>query len=461
MTPTAIALNRFGLGYRRGDDLPLDPRADLKAQVAAFDPAPPELGNRALDGEELRRTVEDIFAYRDMRRSTSDTEEREEMQRLRARSNRETYAGDVARRARVAIESNTPFMERMVHFWANHFAVSTDKTHLPLLAGPFEFAAIRLHVGGFFADLLRAAALHPAMLAYLDQSRSQGPDSKAARNRRRRGRPERGLNENLGREILELHTLGVDGGYAQEDVIELAKALTGWTVPGMPFTDPSEPQPNGANFYAFIHQPGVRRVMGRNYPDTGARQALAILDDLAAHPSTARFIATKLARHFAGDAPPSTLVDRLADAFLGSGGHLPTVYEALIDAPEAWQSGPVRYRQPWEWAVAVLRASEQSQLPERRFAMMMRDLGQQVWAPGSPAGWDDRDASWTGSTALLRRVEAAERIAASAKLDDTRALAEALFPGSLSRTTRQTIDWAESNEMAFALLMVSPEMLRR
>ena len=465
MTPTSIALNRFGLGYRRDDPLPGDARGWLKRQIAAFDPAPPALGDRAIGSAEFRRVVEDSFAYRDerneARKMAGNGEGRQKMAQSRKQQVRNRLVGDIALRARIAFDSETPFMERMVHFWSNHFAVSADKPHVPLLVGPYEFGAIRPHIGGYFKDMLKAASLHPTMLAYLDQFRSQGPGSQAAKAREKRGALERGLNENLGREILELHTLGVGGGYTQEDVKELAKALTGWTLQGIPYAKRARPQENGAAFFGWIHEPGSRTVLGRTYAEGQAGQALAILDDLAEHPSTARFIATKLARHFAGDVPPEPLVDRLARTFTESGGHLPTVYEALIDAPEPWVEQPVKFRQPWEWAVAMLRASGDIALADRQFAPMMRARGQEVWLPGSRAGWDDREGSWAGSNALLRRIEAAERVAAETRLDDARELAEAMFPGSLSETTAQTIRGAESNEMGFALLLVSPEMMRR
>ena len=465
MTPLSIALNRFGLGYRRGDALPRDPRGWLKSQISRYDPSPPALGDRAVDGDEVRRVVADTIEFRAMRNNLDGdeqaAEDRREITTERMRTVRHELTGDVALRARLALESDTPFMERLVHFWSNHFAVSTDKAQLPSLVGPYEFGAIRPHVAGYFADLLKAASLHPAMLAYLDQFQSQGPDSRAQEMRERRGRAFRGLNENLGREILELHTLGVGGGYTQEDVKELARALTGWTMQGLPYVRGAVPQAGGAAFFGYIHQPGTRTILGRTYADTGAGQALAVLDDLAVHPSTARFIATKLARHFAGDTPPTALVDRLATAFSDSGGHLPTVYEALVDAREAWVPEPVKFRQPWEWAIGMLRAGGEAKLADRQFAVMLRELGQQTWQPGSPAGWDDREASWAGANALYRRVEAAERIAEKLRLEDVRELAGTMFPGSLSETTEQTIRWAESNEMGFALLLVSPEMMRR
>ena len=466
MTPLAIALNRFGLGYRRGDPLPRDAKEWLLRQIGDYRPAPPALQATEYDAGFIRRIVAEAAQIQAERREAEarglgDSPEMQARREALIRKLREGLFSDVTLRARLALESDTPFMERMVHFWANHFAVSSDKDRMQSLAGPFEFGAIRPHVTGYFRDLLRAASLHPAMLAYLDQFQSQGPRSRAEEQRKRRGLPPQGLNENLGREILELHTLGVGGGYTQGDVTELARALTGWTLQGLPYTRGAVPQASGAGFYDFNHEPGERIVLGRRYPDGGASQALAILDDLAAHPSTARFIATKLARHFTGDTPPPRLVDALARAFERSDGHLPTLYRTLVEAPEAWQAQPLKFRQPWDWAVAMLRAGGETRLADREFALMLRELGQEVWTPGSPAGWDDRDASWTGSNALLRKVEAAERFARRAPLENVRALALAMFPGALSDTTSALIEGAESKEMGFALLMASPEMMRR
>ena len=466
MTPIVIALNRFGLGYRRGEALPIDVRSWLLSQISAYEPAPPALADARFKAGDIRATVEQASRIQaDLRDALKQNPGRADdiraMRQDLVRTQRQGFIGDVALRARLALESDTPFMERMVHFWSNHFAVSSDKDRMMALVGPFEFGAIRPHITGNFAELLKAAALHPAMLAYLDQFRSQGPNSDAEKERSRRGGPSRGLNENLGREILELHTLGVGGGYTQDDVKELARALTGWTLQGLPYTEAAVPQPSGGAFFPYVHEPGERVVLGRRYRDTGANQAPAILDDLALHPSTARLIATKMARHFAGDAPPEPLVDRLADSFIQNKGDLSALYRTLVESDEVWAAEPLKFRTPWDWSIAMLRAVGEPSLADRRIAIMLRELGQETWTPGSPAGWDDRDASWTGANALLRKVEAAERFAAAFPLNDAREMAMAMFPGSLSMNTQAIIASAESNEMGFTLLMASPEMLRR
>ncbi|MBW8783953.1 MAG: DUF1800 domain-containing protein, partial [Novosphingobium sp.] len=339
---------------------------------------------------------------------------------------------------------------------------SIDKIRVVGLAGAFEFEAIRPHVLGKFGDMLQVVKQHPAMLLYLDQAESVGPDSllgqRAAMRLGANGRKV-GLNENLAREILELHTLGVRSGYNQADVTEFARALTGWTVGGLgPRMAQATP---GYTFAALLHEPGTRTIVGKSYAQGGEAQGRAILADLAVHPATARHIATKLARHFAADDPPPALVARLEHAFLASGGDLPTVYRALIEAPEPWQQDFAKFRTPWDWTVAALRATGAPAPQPQIVTGLLNQLGQQVWKPGAPAGYDDIAASWAGPDALVRRVEAANRIAERVGPIDARQLGETLFPASLSTPTRTAIARAESPAQALALLLVSPEMLRR
>jgi uncharacterized protein (DUF1800 family) len=278
------------------------------------------------------------------------------------------------------------------------------------------------------------------------------------------GKP-RGLNENLGREIMELHTLGVRTGYTQADVTEFARALTGWTVSGIargPVARLIGGAPGQFQFAEALHEPGDRVIMGKTYRAAGEDQAKHVLRDLAVNPATARHIATKLARHFAGDDPPQPMVDRLSSAFLASGGDLPTVYRAVIDSPEAWAPQPVKFKTPWEWSVSALRAVGQKELDPTIAAAMLKQLGQPTWQPGSPAGWDDIAASWAAPEALMRRVEIAQRFASHAGSSvDARALAEKVLPGALTESTRSAIARAESPQEGLALLLVSPEFVRR
>jgi uncharacterized protein (DUF1800 family) len=281
-----------------------------------------------------------------------------------------------------------------------------------------------------------------------------------------RGNKQRGLNENLAREIMELHTLGVRTGYGQQDVTEFARALTGWTVSGIE-RGPVQRFIGGADDGAFrfaeaLHEPGVRTIVGKRYAQGGEAQARAILLDLATNPATARHISTKLARHFAGDDPPEAMIDRLTRAYLASHGDLPTLYRALINSPEAWTIAPLKFKTPWEWSVSALRAVSQTSMDAGAAAAMLKQLGQPTWQPGSPAGWDDIAASWAAPEALMLRVEVAQRIANKAPSTlDARQLAENVLPGALSSSTRAAIARAESAQEGLALLFVSPEFVRR
>ncbi|MEL6737539.1 MAG: DUF1800 domain-containing protein, partial [Pseudomonadota bacterium] len=378
------------------------------------------------------------------------------------------HRADVAARMRVAVTSPTPFAERLVHFWSNHFSVSAGKPGTPFEVGNHEFHAIRPHVTGKFSDMLKAAVLHPAMLLYLDQFQSVGPGSPYGERQRRRaeragnnGR-RAGLNENLAREILELHTLGVDGGYAQADVTEFARALTGWSVQGLGRVRRfAEEKPGGASYVALAHEPGTRRIMGRAYEDTGAGQAIAILDTLATHPATARFVCTKLARHFTRDDPAESLVARLESDFLNTGGDLGSLSRTLVNAPEVWEGDAVKFRQPVEWLTSVLRFTGVDDLSDNRINGFLRQLGQVPWGAPSPAGFDDVADSWAGPDALLRRVELADRIARNAPSDAVLKRAETAFPGALSDNTRTWLSRAESGSQALGLMLVAPEMMRR
>jgi uncharacterized protein (DUF1800 family) len=479
----SIALNRFGLGARPGDTLDR-PRRWLFDQLERYEPRPAPIAALASStsiGAELSAYLAE--ARRERRASAgapaadppvmSDAKgeapvrkKGAEIRREARREGRDHYVAAVQARALAAVQSDTPFAERLVHFWANHFAVSADKLTTVGLAGTLEFEAIRPNLLGSFGTMLRAVERHPAMLLYLDQAQSVGPNSAAGLATGARAR-KLGLNENLAREILELHTLGVRTGYSQADVTEFARAMTGWTVAGLgrgpgARIAQARGQVGSTIFAPRIHEPGTRTILGQSWPQQGEAQAVAVLDMLATHPATARHIATKLARHFGGDEPPPAMVARLEQAFLGSGGDLPTVYRALIESPEAWAARPLKFKSPWEWSISAYRALGTRELQPQAVTGLMTQLGQPVWRPGSPAGWDDVAASWAGPDALMRRVEAAERMAQRTRdLVDARARAAALFPGALSPATVQAIARAESPGQGVALMLVAPEFLRR
>jgi uncharacterized protein (DUF1800 family) len=475
MSEQAIAANRFGFGARPADVLPASPRFWLANQLKAYNPKPAAFAGLATRAD-IAATLAD---YMDMARSLRkdmtpsgqqggvDADPAKEARRMVARAGRDHYTAAVGARFRAAMASETPFVERLVTFWANHFAVSADKLPVVGLSGMLEIEAIRPNVLGRFSDMLIAVEQHPAMLLYLDQAQSIGPDSPIGSRITARGKRKVGLNENLAREIMELHTLGVRTGYGQADVTEFARALTGWTVSGIakgPIARQAgvDGRPGDFAFAGGVHEPGTRTIMGRTYRENGVGQAGAILGDLAASPATARHIATKLARHFASDEPPAALVARLEQAFLETRGDLPSLYGVLIDAPEIWAANAPKFKTPWDWAVSSFRALAVPPIEDQLVVGLLNQLGQPVWKPGSPAGYDDIAVSWAGPDALFRRVEAAERIALRAPGgSDPRRIAEHALPGAVSAATAQAIDRAESPTQGLALLVVSPEFLRR
>jgi uncharacterized protein (DUF1800 family) len=320
-----------------------------------------------------------------------------------------------------------------------------------LFAGAYEREAIRPHVTGRFADMLIAVCSHPAMLLYLDNLFSIGPNSEIGV----RGR--RGLNENLAREVLELHTVGITAGYTQDDVRALAKMLTGWGL-----IRPGEGGVVGAfTFRARAHEPGNQTLLGRQFPAGGYEQAEAALNFLATHPATARHVATKLARHFAGDDPPPALVDRLAKRFLDTGGDLGQVARALVEANEPWADVAPKLRTPFELQVAAYRALGITPAPDRAVNTMAQ-LGQPMFRAPSPAGWSDRAKDWAAPEALVKRVEWAVALAERARLTErpTVLLERALGPAA-GEATRLAVARAESAKDGLALLFASPDFQRR
>lgn len=469
MPQTSIALNRFGLGAREGDQVGSDPRAFLKAQFRAYQPQPALIANLPTRSEIAAQLADNLQAVRAVMRAKPTADDAMDPKRAMRKEARQDARGQhvaqVGARIRMAVASDTPFIERLVHFWANHFAVSADKLTTVGFAGMLEFEAIRPHVLGRFAEMLLAVEQHPAMLLYLDQAQSVGPASPFGSRIAGRGNRAVGLNENLAREILELHTLGVRTGYTQADVTEFARAMTGWSVAGIGRGPAARAlaqgaAPGGFLFVSQIHEPGDRTILGRRYSAAGEAQARAVLADLAVHPATAKHIATKLARHFVADDPPPALVTRLETVFLKTGGDLQQLYTVLIDAPEAWNPVPAKFKTPWEWSLSAFRALGLPEQPDQALTGLFAELGQPVWRPGSPAGFDDVAQRWAGPDALMKRVEVAQRLAARSRAD-ARALAPKLFEGQLSGDTQSAIARAGDAAEALALLLVSPEFMRR
>ncbi len=347
-----------------------------------------------------------------------------------------------------AIHAEIGFVERLVWFWSNHFCVNADAT---VMAGAYEREAIRPHVLGRFVDMLLAAESHPAMLLYLDNWQSIGPDSIAGINRNR------GLNENLAREILELHTLGVRTVYTQEDVTNFAKVMTGWTI--LP-TDTNPDHGGEFLFHRRMHEPGSRTVLGKPYRDTGVEQGRAVLTDLARHPATAKHIADKLARHFIADDPPPLLVERLTQRFTETEGDLWEIAKALVNAPEAWVPEQAKIKRPGEWNIARLRAAGLNGGDGRILAQAGTRLGEPLWRPPAPRGFSDDNAAWLDG--LAHRLDTANAFAerVADRLDPQAMVDTALGPLA-SAETRRLVAGAETKAQALTFLIMAPEFQRR
>ncbi len=339
----------------------------------------------------------------------------------------------------------------LVWFWSNHFCVSADKGNVRQICGAYEREVIRANVLGRFGDMLLAVESHPAMLFYLDNARSIGPASMAG------VRQKRGLNENLAREILELHTLGVCTVYTQDDVTSFANVITGWTV--VPFRQDFV---RGGEFIfnPRMHQPGPQTVIGTNYPGAGVEQGRAVLAVLARHPATAKHVASKLARHFVADEPPPALVERLAKRFLATQGDLKEMAKALVAAPEAWEAPRTKLKRPGEWVIAALRAVGAAPVEIGPVMQAHNLLGEPLWRPSAPKGFVDESAPWLDG--LAQRLDIANQFARrfGAEADPRDALEEALAPLA-STETREAITRAESRPQALALLFMAPEFQRR
>jgi uncharacterized protein (DUF1800 family) len=365
-----------------------------------------------------------------------------------------TFRAEALARLQRATLADCGFTERLVAFWSNHFCISANKGELARMwAGSFEREAIRPHVFGRFADMLKAVEQHPAMLFFLDNQQSLGPDSRAGMNRKR------GLNENLAREIMELHTLGVGGGYTQEDVTSLARIITGWTFAGR---QGKSAAPGSFAFNANAHQPGPQTLLGKVYQDDGLAQGEAALLDIARHPSTAKFIATKFVRHFIADDPPPALVSRLDKVFRTTDGDLRALTLALVDADEAWSAPLSKIRNPYEFLVASGRLLARVPEDAGLYLGALNTLGQPLWTPAGPNGFPDTNAAWAAPEGMKLRLDIAAQIGSRINNNlDPRELLEFAAADAASGETRRTVERAESRQQALALLLMSPEFQRR
>jgi len=460
----AIAAHRFGLGEADLAVVGGDARGWLDAQIG---PADAPRGNDLFD---TRRALEHVAAEREKRQLARNPPPGMTAEQILAGHYRDVIVADVRSRLATAAATTRPFAERLQWFWANHFTVSLLKGSTRGLVGAFERDAIRPNIAGRFETLLVASTTHPAMLRYLDNAQSAGPHSRVvALESRRAARTAEsprvtGINENLAREVLELHTLGAEsaraGIYTQADVTAFAAVLSGWRV------GQDVGWREGAPFDPNWHEPGTKVLLGRSYGE-GPEALKAVLRDLAAHPASARFVATKLARHFVADEPPPALVERMSAAYLRHDGQLGAVYRTLLEDDLAWSAQPAKLKKPEEFVVSTARLLAGG---ERMFeraevvnpAASVGALGQRVMAAPSPAGWSDRAEDWLGPDAVWKRVEWATRLAerAGRAVDARRLAAKSLGP-LLGAETAQQLDRASDGSQALALLLLAPEFQRR
>ncbi len=388
--PAELAAIRFGMG------LPAQGASDAAALLAGLSGPDPMLA--AFPGP----TVDDAVLFKQRftetakRSRAENTVEANKADKAIRRERRAAQTTSVRRAMARALDAPSGFRERLVRFWADHFTVVSRGAYAQLLPDAFEDEAIRPHITGRFADMLQASTLHPAMLEYLDQAQSVGPNSRNGR------RHKRGLNENLAREVIELHTLGVGAPYAQADVTQMAELLTGLSLSKQGFV-----------FRPELAEPGSETVLGVTYAGDGVDPIRAVLDDIATRPDTAAHIARKLAVHFVSDTPDEAIVQAMTRAFTDTDGDLATVYGAMLDHPSAWAPDLAKARQPFDFIVAALRALDLdgtriSSIGDGPFRRVIYDalalMGQPWQTPRGPDGWPEATEAWITPQLLAARV---------------------------------------------------------
>lgn len=452
-----IALNRFGYGAAGNqlDEIAADPRGWLLMQLK-----PLTFNQQSWSST---KAIEKFSKFRQEKRSirqqqgTMKEASQEQMKQMTA-AMLTTHRKEIIREAKKmavgiiknGINSEFSFQARLLDFFSNHFSVTGKNVNMKGLAPTLEREAIAPNLAGYFHEMLLAVESHPAMLVYLNNESSIGPDSVAGRKNSKRG-----INENLAREILELHTLGVQGGYNQQDVRELAMAISGWSV-GFPHRKETA----GFRFRTNAHQPGKRVVMGKNYQAGGVDQGKRILRDLAAHPSTAHYVSFKLARHFIADEPPEELVKAMAESWLDSGGYLKKVLTVLIEHPQSWQLQKQKFKTPREFVISVCRGCGTKSTVKPNLLETLQLLGQMPFNAGSPAGYGDTMQHWAGAEALMTRIEWAEQFSNIIKKEPL-SVAQRCLGEALQKRTAQTIMRAENAQQGLAILLMSPEFQYR
>ena len=444
VSKSTIAAIRFGYGF--GPDFSVPNSAD---SVFA------ELHAGAGSAPRLDESTKRLALLNEFLDAKGDGQRRKDLTQTARHRALATIAAQIERRA----FARHPFFERLSAFWADHFTVSSRTLRRHYFLGSYEDDTIRPTMTGRFADMLKAVVRSPAMLTYLDQVISIGPNSRVGRTRKR------GLNENLAREVLELHTLGAGGPYSQSDVTEFAKLLTGFGARRRSLR--FRFKPNWA-------EPGAETVLGKSYGGDPARpdHVDALLEDLAVHPATAQHLARKLAVHFVADRPDTGLVQHVAAAWTDGGGDLTRVYAAILEHPSSWSTPMQKVRRPDELIAATLRANGQSDWigsaqPHRRGRQILRaarTMGQTLFQPPGPDGWPEAAEAWITPQGLAGRLQFASAVGrrlAKRRQSDPRDFAERLLGDTLRPETRFVVGAAPDRWEGFALAIASPEFNRR
>lgn len=526
----AIAVNRFGLGARPGElqAAAANPKRWLLEQLEGPYTEPKQFKGFLTSAQQRenyfhRYTIvgPDLRGRQAAALAAKDTATYEKLALDIRRMLRgyvtwvaEGFLLEYGARTNVALTSDKPFRERLVRFWSNHLVVPAIKQQTDVVCGAYEREVIRPNVTGKFAHMLTASARNPAMLVFLDNHISVGANSVYGR------KSGKALNENLGREILELHTMGVEGGYAQQDVIELAKAITGWTTyPAFENAEYLSKDKRGAvvggfEFQADWHEPGTRTVVGKTYAQEGVAQGEAILNDLARNRATARFLATKLARHFVADEPSRDMVERLANVYLANDTSLAEMTRALVETPEAWSQAQSKIKQPEDYAISCYRSlgltlgsdkltplgvwefpaydpnaslwawladdpfgalanKDPAQFKDDPYDAMgaevsvfygdVKAMGQAPSKAPGPQGWYDKWSDWSGADSMLKRVEWSLSLATrhSDKISSAPKFLSGTIGELASSDLSTSVARAASAEQGLGLTLASPDFQRR
>ena len=446
-----IAVNRFGYGSR-GDELQQAEKAPVawiksKLTLPTFDNRLPSSGD----------IITESFHYYKQRKKNkkladADTanDQKKSMVDMNKKYPRQAFLAMSADSVNQAINSSNSVSWRLLDFFSNHFSVTAKGRLMSGLAGTLERESIAPNLLGSFADLLLSVEQHPAMLIYLNNEKSFGANSVIGKKLKK------GLNENLAREILELHTLGVDGPYQQGDVTELAKAITGWGLVNL-----KREEGSGFKFNKNGHEPGSRTLLGKKYQDNGLPQGEQMLRDLAVHPATAKYICYKLAHHFVSETPSKSLLAKMENTWFQTHGNIKEVMNTLFEAQESWLDSPQKYKTPREFLISSHRALNTTKIKDKAVLSSLMVLGQQPFNAGSPAGYSDEQKDWLGGSALMSRIDWTAKFSSYHKRANAENIMSVALGEGVSDHTYVAVMRAESRHQALTLLLMSPEFQRR